>query len=122
MAAVGSSLLEGREVAKKEYIVKYTNEELEQLVKLEGTGSDWDKAARMTEAEIEAQIASDSDEADMIVDWENVTVEMPQTKAVLNMRIDRDVLEWFRRKPGYQTRINAILRTYMKARKNNPAA
>lgn len=109
-------------MAKKEHIVKYTDEELAELVKREGSGSDWDKAASMTQAEIEAQVASDPDEADLIVDWENATVEMPQPKAVLNMRIDRDVLEWFRRKPGYQTRINAILRTYMKAHKNNHAA
>ncbi len=109
-------------MAKKEHIVKYTDEELAELVKREGTSSDWDKAARMSQAEIEAQIASDPDEADMVVDWENSTVEMPRPKAVLNMRIDRDVLEWFRRKPGYQTRINAILRTYMKAHKNNHTA
>lgn len=109
-------------MAKKEHIVKYTDEELAELVKREGTSSDGDRAGRMSQAEIEAQIASDPDEADMVVDWENSTVEMPRPKAVLNMRIDRDVLEWFRRKPGYQTRINAILRTYMKAHKNNHTA
>jgi uncharacterized protein (DUF4415 family) len=31
------------------------------------------------------------------------------------MRLDADLLEWFRQKPGYQTRINAILRAYMNA-------
>ena len=35
-------------------------------------------------------------------------------KRQLTLRIDGDVLEWFRRKgPGYQTRINALLRAYM---------
>jgi uncharacterized protein (DUF4415 family) len=31
------------------------------------------------------------------------------------MRLDEDLLAWFRRQRGYQTRINAILRAYMNA-------
>ena len=31
------------------------------------------------------------------------------------MRLDADLLEWFRQQEGYQTLINAILRAYMKA-------
>jgi uncharacterized protein (DUF4415 family) len=31
------------------------------------------------------------------------------------MRLDADLLAWFRQQSGYQTRINAILRAYMKA-------
>jgi uncharacterized protein (DUF4415 family) len=34
------------------------------------------------------------------------------------MRLDADLLAWFRKQRGYQTRINAILRTYMKAQEN----
>jgi uncharacterized protein (DUF4415 family) len=38
------------------------------------------------------------------------------TKAQVTLRIDRDVLEWFRGLgDGYQTRINALLRAYMEA-------
>jgi uncharacterized protein (DUF4415 family) len=101
-------------MARKERIVKYTDEELTKLVKQEGTLSDWEKAAGMTKAEIEARVASDSDEAGMVMDWDNVTVELPRPKAVLNMRIDRDVLDFFRKTgKGYQSRINAILRSYV---------
>ena len=41
----------------------------------------------------------------------------PKTsKAQVTLRIDRDVLEWFRGLGnGYQTRINALLRAYMEA-------
>ena len=40
-------------------------------------------------------------------------------KRQLTIRIDSDVLEWYRRQgPGYQTRINALLRAYMQERKN----
>jgi uncharacterized protein (DUF4415 family) len=85
------------------------------------TYSDWDRAAAMTQEEIEAQIAADPDEAGMIVDWGSVTTEMPRPKSEVHMRIDRDVLDYFRNTgKGYQTRINAVLRSYvehMRARK-----
>jgi len=35
-------------------------------------------------------------------------------KVLFSVRLDQDVLEWFRRQgPGYQSRINALLRAYM---------
>lgn len=38
-------------------------------------------------------------------------------KEQLTIRVDRDVLEWYRKQgPGYQTRINALLRAYMQER------
>lgn len=37
-------------------------------------------------------------------------------KTQLTMRLDSDVLNWFRRQgKGYQTRINAVLKAYMEA-------
>ncbi len=76
--------------------------------------TDWAKAAAMTDAELEALIAGDPDEAGMVVDWSKVTIGIPAPKAVLNMRVDRDVLDYFRREGrGYQTRINAVLRSYV---------
>jgi uncharacterized protein (DUF4415 family) len=101
-------------MVKKAHIVKYTAEELDRLIEKDGSRSDWEKAAGMTDAEIEARVASDPDEAGMVMDWENVTVVSPQSKAVLNMRIDRDILEYFRKTgKGYQSRINAVLRSYV---------
>ena len=99
---------------KKDDIVRYTAKQLADLRNRGETRSNWAKAAALTNEEIEAQIAADPDEADMVIDWDSATVEMPQPKAVLNMRIDRDVLEYFRKMgKGYQTRINAVLRSYM---------
>lgn len=39
---------------------------------------------------------------------------LPRTgKALLSIRVDRDVVDWFRSQGrGYQTRINALLRAY----------
>jgi uncharacterized protein (DUF4415 family) len=99
---------------KKDDTVRYTAEQLADLRNRGETRSNWAKAAALTNEEIEAQIAADPDEAGMVIDWDSATVEMPQPKAVLNMRIDRDVLEYFRKMgKGYQTRINAVLRSYM---------
>jgi uncharacterized protein (DUF4415 family) len=101
-------------MAKKEHIVTYTDKELATLAEQEGTLSDWGKSARMTEAEIEACVASDSDEDEMVVDWNEAVIELPQAKAVLNMRVDKDVLDYFRKTgKGYQSRINAVLRSYV---------
>lgn len=39
-------------------------------------------------------------------------------KAQLTLRVDSDVLNWFRKQgQGYQTKINALLRAYMDAHK-----
>lgn len=39
-------------------------------------------------------------------------------KALLSLRIDADVIEWFKsRAAGYQSRMNALLRAFMEAHK-----
>lgn len=39
-------------------------------------------------------------------------------KALLSLRIDSDVIEWFKEQgAGYQSRMNALLRAYMEAHK-----
>jgi uncharacterized protein (DUF4415 family) len=42
---------------------------------------------------------------------------MPRAKQTVTIRLDTDLLGWLRRQRGYQTRINAVLRTYMEAQK-----
>jgi hypothetical protein len=64
-------------MARKKHIVKYTTEELDELVKKDSSRSDWKKAAGMTNAGNEAAIASGPDEADMVLEWDNATVELP---------------------------------------------
>ena len=105
-------------MSKKENIVRYTLEELQAMQAAGDTRSNWEKAAAMTEEEIEAAIASDPDEAGMIVDWSKGTTVLPEPKAVLNMRVDHEVLHFFKRQgKGYQSRINAVLRTYVEHQK-----
>jgi uncharacterized protein (DUF4415 family) len=48
--------------------------------------------------------------------WKKARIVMPQAKETMTIRLDADVLEWFRKQgKGYQTRINAILRSYVRA-------
>lgn len=99
---------------KNENIVRYTLEEIQEIIAGGGDKSDWAKANAMTEEELEAAIASDPDEAGMVVDWSKATTVLPEPKAVLNMRVDRDILDFFKGQgKGYQSRINAVLRTFV---------
>jgi uncharacterized protein (DUF4415 family) len=84
--------------------VRYTSEELVEKRRRGETRSDWARAAALNSEEIEAQVAADPDEAGMAVNWDSVTVELPKTKADLHIR---------GMGKGYQTRINAVLRSYI---------
>jgi uncharacterized protein (DUF4415 family) len=48
--------------------------------------------------------------------WADAVVVNPVPKRPISLRVDRDVLEWFREQgPRYQSRINAVLRSYVAA-------
>jgi uncharacterized protein (DUF4415 family) len=70
----------------------------------------------MTPAEIRRGILADPDARPTGNEfWKLAQVVMPEPKEIVTMRLDADLLRWLRRSPGYQTRINAILRAYMQA-------
>jgi uncharacterized protein (DUF4415 family) len=49
--------------------------------------------------------------------WVKVS-ELPEVKQQITLRLDADVLDYFRHtKKRYQTRINAVLRSYVEAHK-----
>jgi uncharacterized protein (DUF4415 family) len=77
--------------------------------------TDWARFDAMTEPEIEAAIASDPDWAGTEnIDWSKAELIMPAAKKPISIRLDEDVLEFFKRDgSGYQRRINAVLRSYM---------
>jgi uncharacterized protein (DUF4415 family) len=80
---------------------------------------DWTAFDALTDADIEASIRDDPDVApELEPDWfASATLIMPKPKEQISIRLDRDVLEHFRRYPRYQTRINAILRAAMEHEK-----
>ena len=52
--------------------------------------------------------------------WRNARVVMSPGKNSVHLRVDADVLEWFRAQgKGYLTRMNAALRSYMEAHKHD---
>ncbi|ULO25062.1 BrnA antitoxin family protein [Methylocystis sp. SB2] len=43
---------------------------------------------------------------------------MPPRKQAISIRLDQDLIDYFKAQgPGYQRRINAVLRSYVKQRK-----
>ena len=52
--------------------------------------------------------------------WDGATVVEPPAKQPISLRVDTDVLEWFKTQgPRYQSRINAVLRSYMSRRQGS---
>lgn len=55
--------------------------------------------------------------------FETATIVDPAPKRAISLRVDVDVLSWFKKQsPRYQSRINAVLRAYMSAVKNRRAS
>jgi len=51
--------------------------------------------------------------------FKNAQLQLPNKQAV-TMRLDSDVLEWFKKQgKGYQTRINQLLRKYMETHQSS---
>ena len=70
----------------------------------------------MTDEEVHVAIIDEPEAkpTDGIV-GKDALVVMPQRKEIVMIRLDADFLQWFRSDRSYQTRINAILRPYIKA-------
>jgi uncharacterized protein (DUF4415 family) len=50
------------------------------------------------------------------VDMSKLEVAWPRHKQPVNLRIDSDIIDWFREGgSGYQTRMNAVLRAFVDA-------
>jgi len=72
----------------------------------------------LTDQDIGVAAASDS-EAAPVADaawFRRARIVLPGPKQPVSLRLDRDVLAWFKKQgKGYQTRINAVLRAYVRA-------
>ena len=73
----------------------------------------------MSEAELAAAAAADPDTLPTYAAfWKTAKLVMPERKVPVSLRLDRDVVDWFKSHGrGYQSRINAVLRSYMNAGK-----
>ncbi|MCU7813834.1 MAG: BrnA antitoxin family protein [Candidatus Thiodiazotropha sp. (ex Lucinoma kastoroae)] len=71
--------------------------------------TDWKRLDAMKDEDIDlSDISELSDEF-----FKNTDLRLPEKRSV-TIRLDADVLEWFKKQgKGYQTRINKLLRSYM---------
>lgn len=76
--------------------------------------TDWEYLENMTDEEIDySDIPPLSDDF-----FQNAVVRMPKTKQKITIRLDPDVLAWFKSQgKGYQTHINAVLATYVQTQR-----
>jgi uncharacterized protein (DUF4415 family) len=81
--------------------------------------TDWRRVTALSEKEIVAAAKSDPDAQPTDAEfWKNAQLVMPERKIPITLRLDRDVLAWFRAQGRfYQTRINAVLKAYMRAQR-----
>ena len=71
--------------------------------------TDWKRLDKMHDRDIDLNDIPELDDEF----FKNALLHLPE-KQTITIRIDTDVLTWFRKQgKGYQTRINKLLRTYM---------
>ncbi len=78
--------------------------------------ADLDRVRRMSEAQLRD---TSPDELASLPDdfWDAAVLVEPARKQAISLRVDEDVLSWFKAAgPRYQSRMNAVLRSYMNAR------
>jgi uncharacterized protein (DUF4415 family) len=78
--------------------------------------TDW---SRLLSNEMPAQTSKDHPEGEVKHIVRGIVrrgLEPVSAKASISLRLDQDVLEWFKAQgPGYQTRINSVLRAFRDA-------
>ncbi len=75
--------------------------------------TDWERIDAMSDEDIDTSDIPPLDEEF----FAHAQIRLPKRKVPITIRLDPDVLIWFRGLgKGYQTHINAVLRTYMEAR------
>ena len=105
-------------MARKDDIRRYTAEALADMRRGGESRSDWARINATTEEQLEASIAADRDDAHE-ADWMRAVLGMPARKQDIHIRLDADVLSWFKGTgKGYQTRINNVLRAFVESRKH----
>lgn len=77
--------------------------------------SDWKRLDALKDKDIDY---SDSPALDDSF-FERATIELPKPKDSITLRVDHNVLEWFKQQGrGYQTKMNAVLSAYVRAHRD----
>lgn len=80
------------------------------------SGTDWERLDKMSDTDIDFSSIPELDD-DFFA---NAAVRMPRDKKQVSIRLDADILDWFKHQGrDYQTRINTVLRMFMKVRQQH---
>ena len=105
---------------KKSDTVRYTAKQINAKIQRGEDRTDWRKANAMTGKKLETSIQDDPDDVRGHPDWTKAVMGVSVPKDHINIRIDHDVLEWFKANGrGYQTLMNNVLRAFVQARQQS---
>ena len=94
-------------------------EQLTGKASVKGVATDWKRLRALSDKGIASAVQADPEARPTDVDfWKQAKIVLPRAKQTVTIRLDSDLLGWLRQQKGYQTRINAVLRTYMEAQKS----
>src|ERR1017187_4383650 len=78
-----------------------------------GGTTDWKRLDSLSDKEIRSAIEADPEARPTDANFRKKSKStFPRPKQTITIRLDADLLGWLRPQEGYQTRINAVLRTY----------
>jgi uncharacterized protein (DUF4415 family) len=101
---------------KKNDTVRYSAKQIAGKIARGEDRTDWRNANSVTGRKLEASIGADIDDSRGEPDWTQAVIGIPPPKDHINIRIDHDVLEWFKaRGRGYQTLMNNVLGAFVKS-------
>ncbi len=100
---------------KKRNIVRVTADEAAEIAARENR-TDWDRVKSMKQSEVE--LLADEQDGELPEGWaETIIFSAVEPKQDVHIRLDAAVLRWFKAQgPGYQTRINEVLRSFVATR------
>jgi uncharacterized protein (DUF4415 family) len=103
-------------MAKRGRIVRATAEEIRAMLERGEDRTDWARVKAMSQEEVER--LADEEDGPLPEGWEStIVLSIPEPKKGVHIRLDQAVLRWFKAQgPGYQTRINAVLRAFVEAK------
>jgi len=103
---------------KKSDTVRYTAKQIKANIAKGKDRTNWAKTDAVTGTKLEASIRADADDVRGEPDWTQAIIGIPAPKDHINIRVDHDVLEWFRANgKGYQTLMNNVLRAFVQTRR-----
>jgi len=116
MEPIESSQQDEPETMSDERIKSYSAEELEEMK----SETDWEALQEKTDEEIEEAVREDPDTVLLDEEWfQKAKLVVPASdKQRITIRLDEEIVEHFKQGgPGYQSRINDVLRAYVTSKR-----